>query len=47
MIVPNDIVLFRPDDQPDLPELRKQKKRQRKKRDIPEPKDWRPFGYEW
>ena len=47
MIEPDDTIRFQPKDVPDVPEVRKPRKRQRKKRDIPEPKDWRPFGGEW
>ena len=47
MIEPDNTIRFEADDVPELPELRKPKKRKRKQRDIPEPKDWRPLGYEW
>lgn len=47
MIEPETTIRFSPDDVPDLPEARKPRKRQRKKRDIPEPKGWRPIGAEW
>jgi hypothetical protein len=39
-------IYFRKTDVPDLPEL-KPKCKARKKRETPEPKDWRPFGTEW
>lgn len=39
-------IYFRKTDVPDLPELTP-KRKPRKKRDTPEPKDWRPFGVEW
>lgn len=39
-------ISFRPSDVPDLPELQP-KKKIRKKRETPEPKDWRPLGVEW
>lgn len=47
MIEPDDTIHFSPDDAPDLPELKKPEKRKRKKQEIPEPADWRPFGCEW
>ena len=47
MIEPDDTIRFSPDDVPDMPEVKKPKKRKRKKREIPEPTDWRPFGFEW
>ena len=47
MIEPDDTIRFSPDDVSDTPEVKKPKKRKRKKREIPEPTDWRPFGYEW
>ncbi len=47
MIEPDTTIRFSPDDVPDLPEVKKPKKRKRKKREIPEPADWRPFGFEW
>ena len=50
MIEPDDTIRFSPDDAPDMLEVKKPKKpkgRKRKKRDIPEPTDWRPFGCEW
>ena len=47
MIEPDTTIRFSHDDAPDLPELRKPKKRKRKKLEIPEPTDWRPFGCEW
>lgn len=47
MIEPDTTIRFSPDDVPDLLELRKPKKRKRKKQEIPEPTDWRPFGFEW
>lgn len=47
MIEPDTTIRFSPDDVPDMPEVKKPKKRKRKKREVPEPTDWRPFGYEW
>ena len=47
MIEPDTTIRFSPDDVPDIPEVKKPKKRKRKKREVPEPTDWRPFGYEW
>lgn len=47
MIEPDTTIRFSPDDAPDLPEVKKPKGRKRKKREIPEPTDWRPFGCEW
>ena len=47
MIEPDTTIRFSPDDVPDLLGLCKPKKRKRKKREIPEPTDWRPFGCEW
>lgn len=47
MIEPDDTIRFQAKDVPDLPEVQRPRKRQRKRRDIPEPKDWRPFGCEW
>ena len=47
MIEPDDTIRFSKDDVPDLPEIKKVRKRQRKKLEIPEPEDWRPFGAEW
>ena len=47
MIEPDDTIRFSPDDAPDMLEVKKPKKRKRKKREIPEPTDWRPLGYEW
>ena len=46
MIVDDTIIRFSPGDAPDLPELKKPKKRKRK-RDTPPPTDWRPHGEEW
>ena len=39
-------ITFRPADVPELPEL-KPRRKARRKRETPEPKDWRPFGEEW
>ncbi|MBR4500022.1 MAG: hypothetical protein IKP11_05735 [Paludibacteraceae bacterium] len=36
-----------PDDDEKTTDKSKAKKRNRRKRDIPEPEGWRPFGYEW
>jgi len=47
MIEPDATIRFSPDDVPDLQEVKKPKKRKHKKREIPEPTDWRPFGFEW
>ena len=50
MIEPDDTIRFSPDDVPGMLEVKKLKKpkgRKRKKREIPEPTDWRPFGCEW
>ena len=47
MIESDDTIRFSPDDVPDLVELKRSRGRKRKKRDTPEPKDWRPFGFEW
>ena len=48
MIEPDDTIRFSSDDEPDMPEVKKpEKRRQRKKREIPEPADWRPIGCEW
>ena len=47
MIEPDTTIRFSPDDVPDMPEVKKPKKRKRKRREVPEPTDWRPFGYEW
>lgn len=47
MIEPDTTIRFSPDDVPDIPEVKKPKKRKRKRREVPEPTDWRPFGYEW
>lgn len=47
MIEPETTIRFSTDDVPDLPEMHKPKRWQRKKREIPEPEDWRPIGAEW
>lgn len=46
MIADGPIIHFSPADAPDLPELKKPKKRKRK-RDTQPPTDWRPHGEEW
>lgn len=45
MIEPDDTIRFKSDDVPELPEI--QAPRKYKKSEVPEPKDWRPFGVEW
>ena len=38
-------IRFRREDVPEIPEVRPAERPQR--RDIPEPEEWRPFGFEW
>ena len=45
-MIEENTITFRSTDVPDLPEL-KPKKKSRKKRETPAPKDWCPFGVEW
>ena len=47
MIVDDPIIRFAPEDEPDLPELRKPEKPKLPKHETPPPKDWRPLGEEW
>lgn len=47
MIEPDNTIRFKPDDAPELTEIPVTGKDDRKKIEVPEPKDWRPFGAEW
>lgn len=47
MIEPDDTIRFKPGDMPELEEVKAPRKRIRRRREVPEPEDWRPFGAEW
>lgn len=47
MIEPDSTIRFKPGDAPELEEAKTPRKNHRKKHEVREPKDWRPFGLEW
>ena len=47
MTEPDSTIRFKPDDVPELQEIQTPRKRKPKKREVPGPTDWMPFGVEW
>ena len=45
MIQDDEIIIFKPEDQPELAEVHIPEPEQQP--ETPEPTDWRPFGVEW
>ena len=47
MIEDGDTIRFRPEDVPELPELKSGRRKARRRRETPAPEGWKPLGYEW